>query len=38
MLCDESTGFDEVDTHFAREANTMIDIVYDFDKDCFRIF
>ena len=30
-LCDDSTGFDEVDDYFATEADTMIDIIYEDD-------
>ena len=30
ILCDVSTGFDEVDDYFATEADTMIDIVYEY--------
>ena len=29
ILCDDSTGCDEVDGYFATEADTMIDIVCD---------
>ena len=32
MLCDDSTGFDEMDNYFATEADIMLDIVYDLDK------
>ena len=28
ILCDDSTGCDEVDSYFARDEDTMIDIVY----------
>ena len=37
ILCDDSTGFDEVGHYFATEADKMIDIVYDFDEDKLRI-
>ena len=30
--------FDEEDNYFTREAEIIIDIVYDLDKDWFRIF
>ena len=35
ILFDDSTGFDEMDNHFATETDTIIDIihVYDLDKD-----
>ena len=33
MLCDDSTGCDEVDTYFATDADTMIHIVYEYDLD-----
>ena len=32
ILCDYSTGSDEVDNYFAAEADIMIDIVYDLGK------
>ena len=37
ILCDDSTGCDEVDDSFATEADTMIDIVceVDLNKDSF---
>ena len=38
IICDDSTGFDEVDNYFATEADMMIKIVYDFDEDKVRIF
>ena len=28
ILCDDSTGCDELDYYFATEADTMVDIVY----------
>ena len=33
IMCDDSTGCDEVDNHFATEANTSIDILYEYDLD-----
>ena len=33
IMCDDSTGFDEMDNYFATEANKMINIVYDLDDD-----
>ena len=40
ILCDDSTGCDEVDNYFATDADTMIHIVYEDDlgSDKFRIF
>ena len=40
LLCDDSTGCDKVDNYFATEADTMIDILYeyDLDEDYFRLF
>ena len=37
ILCDASTGCDEVDDYFATEADTMIDVVceVDLNKDSF---
>ena len=38
-LFDDYSGFyDEEDNYFTREAEIIIDIVYDLDKDWFRIF
>ena len=31
ILCDESTGCDEMNDYFATEADTMIDIVFEVD-------
>ena len=31
IMCDDSTGCDEVDDYFATEADTMIDIAYEDD-------
>ena len=31
ILCDDSTGCDEVNDYFATEVDTMIDIVYEDD-------
>ena len=35
ILCDDSTGCDELDNYFATEADTMIGILYEYglDKD-----
>ena len=40
ILFDDYSGFlrDEVGNYFTREAEIIIDIVYDLDKDWFRIF
>ena len=40
ILFDDYSGFlwDEEDNYFTREAEIIIDIVYDLDKDWFRIF
>ena len=40
ILFDDYSVFlwDEEDTYFTREAEILIDIVYDLDKDWFRIF
>ena len=40
ILFDDYSGFlrDEDDNYFTREAEIIIDIVYDLDKDWFRIF
>ena len=34
-MCNDSTGCDEVDSYFARDEDTMIDIVYEDDLDEF---
>ena len=33
ILCDDSTGCDEMDGYFAKEADTMIDIVCEVDSN-----
>ena len=33
ILCDDSTGFDEMDNCFATEADIIIDIIYDYYLD-----
>ena len=40
ILFDDYSGFlwDKEDNYFTREAEIIIDIVYDLDKDWFRIF
>ena len=40
ILFDDYSGFllDEEDNYITREAEIIIDIVYDLDKDWFRIF
>ena len=40
ILFDDYSGFlwNEEDNYFTREAEIIIDIVYDLDKDWFRIF
>ena len=35
ILCHDSTGCDEMGDYFAIEADTMIDIEVDLNKDCF---
>ena len=34
-MCNDSTGCDEVDSYFARDEDTMIDIAYEEDLDEF---
>ena len=31
ILCDDSTGCDEVDNYFAKEADTMIYFLYEYE-------
>ena len=40
ILCGDSSGCNEVDNYFATEADTMMNILfdYDLDEDSFRIF
>ena len=38
ILFDDYSGFYEEDNYFTREAEIIIDIVYDLDKDWFRVF
>ena len=38
IICNESTGFDEVTNYFATEADMRIYIAFDFDEDKLRIF
>ena len=33
ILCDDYTGFDVVNNYFATEADTMADILYEYDLD-----
>ena len=33
ILCDDSTGCDEIDNYFAIEEDTMIGILYEYDLD-----
>ena len=38
ILCDDSTGCNEVDNYFATEADKMIDILYEYDLENIYIF